>query len=98
MKIFYILVLFIFLYYISYRPNYIIEPLQFGNNIMEKSYLKHNVLHNKTDKELTKCDSMKHCKILNYTTQLNHPNSNHISDNNHIPSYYYGYYYINIYN
>ena len=29
---------------------------------------------------------MKHCKIVNYTSQLNHPNSNHISDNKIVTS------------
>jgi len=47
---------------------------------MGKSYLKHKIVHNRKDRELTRCNSMKNCKTINYRTQLNHPNSYYIAD------------------
>ena len=52
---------------------------------MKKAYLKQGIIYDRKKRELRKC-SNNNCKIINLSSQLNHPNSNHISNNKIVTS------------
>ena len=87
MKVIYLGVIFIIVLMILILndSNKNVEHLQFNNVEMKKAYLKQGIIYDKKNKQLRKCNN-NNCKTINISSQLNHPNSNHISNNKIVTS------------